>query len=64
MRGDPTLTQLDAYGLYWLVWSGRATGRYWAMPQWDGAPDRLIEASDVGELDDKMTAIERAYPQR
>lgn len=59
MSRDPLIFQLDAYLPHWQAWWGKRTGKYWAVPVWEGAPDLMIEAADVGELDEKMSEIER-----
>lgn len=58
MAGEP-IAEITAYGPHWSVWYGRMTGTYWAVPNWPGAPGDMIQASDVGELDEKMTAVEQ-----
>lgn len=56
---DPLVFPLDAYLPAWRAWYGKRTGRYWAMPVWEGAPDVMVEAANVAELDERMTEIEQ-----
>lgn len=49
-----------AYHPHWIVWYGKATGKYWAVPNWAGGPDEMVEAAGVIELDERMTEVERS----
>jgi hypothetical protein len=43
----------------WRIWRGRATGDYWAMPPRDHPASRkLISASDIGELAQRLARAE------
>lgn len=54
MHVDPLSAQITAYLPDWIVWYRRRTDSYWAVPNWDGAPDEMIEAPDVATLDERM----------
>lgn len=48
----------------WVVWYGRATGRWWAMPPgWCWYADGLVEAGSSEELAERMGQVERARPR-
>lgn len=59
--GEPT-SEVAAYRPHWVVWGGRQTGSYWAMPNWPGAPRHMVEAPDMDTLDERMIDIENRYP--
>ena len=46
----------------WLIWRGRATGDYWALPP-RGHPrmHQLITASDIGKLAQRLSQAEEQY---
>ncbi|MQA84088.1 MAG: hypothetical protein GEV03_05525 [Streptosporangiales bacterium] len=61
--GEP-VGEVAAYRPDWVVWWGKLTGSYWAMPNWPGAPREMVEAPDVAILDERMTEVEDRYPRR
>ncbi|MEV5411155.1 hypothetical protein AB0K60_20235 [Thermopolyspora sp. NPDC052614] len=48
----------------WIVWYGRSTGRWWALPPtWCWYARGLVEAGSPEELADRIRQVERARPR-
>jgi hypothetical protein len=59
---DAELERLRRWYPQWLIWRGRATGDYWALPP-RGHPrmHQLITASDIGKLAQRLSQAEEQY---
>lgn len=56
---DAELERLRHRYPQWLIWRGRATGDYWALPPLSHPRVReLISASDIGELARRLARAE------
>jgi hypothetical protein len=60
---DPELERLRRRYPQWLIWRGRATGDFWALPpRGHRRVHELISAGDIGELARRLAQADEALP--
>jgi hypothetical protein len=58
---DAGLEQLQRQYPQWLIWRGRSTGEYWAMPPRHLTQRELISARDLDELAWRLAQAEEQH---
>jgi hypothetical protein len=48
---------------WWVVWYGRWTGQYWALPSWVSTSHGMLCAATPGALDAAIATFEMLYPK-